>query len=304
MRRLITAIALLISINSLPQQTASQSTPLSKVKKPSEENRKANPQTNNSTEDQTVKSPDVICDGCAVAAQASEAKKAQDHSDTPRGLYRVYLWATIVGVFVGLIGLGFIYWQIRILKQTADATQTSANAAQKSAEATLLNAKAMIQTERPWIVVSVRKDRTDLFDSFNLKNRPEHFSFHIKNVGRTPAEILHITVFEDLIPRMERIPDVPPCKNIVTYIEHSPLLAPEEPWQFDRMKMSGIDYRENELRSIQRGTVHLLRYGIITYRNTSDPDKSNLLETKFCCIYDSLLRRFDRLFIPNYSGYK
>jgi hypothetical protein len=121
MRRLITAIALLISINGLAQQTASQWTPLSKAKKPSEENRKANPQTNNSTEGQTVKSPDVICNGCVVAAQASEAKKAQDHSDTPHGLYRVYLWATIVGVFVGLIGLGFIYWQIRILKQTADA---------------------------------------------------------------------------------------------------------------------------------------------------------------------------------------
>src|SRR5258707_5543568 len=36
-------------------------------------------------------------------------------------LYRWYLWATIIGVVGGFIGIGIIYWQTTLARKSADA---------------------------------------------------------------------------------------------------------------------------------------------------------------------------------------
>lgn len=193
-------------------------------------------------------------------------------------------WALfIVGVGTAI----FAFRSLPLIRRQTKATEDAAKAA-------LLNAQAVIHSERPWVTLSIREEEVDVF------------SFHLKNVGRTPAEILHVIVYEDRIPLEEKIPDTPPCKNIITLIGEPPLLAPGEPWEFDHLRMSGIgasfDYGEDELL-IKTGSLRLLRYGIVTYRNTLDPDKSHLGETKFCCTYNFFPKGLEQLFLPRYSGY-
>jgi hypothetical protein len=138
MLSLITALLLLLPPTwvSLAQQLHPK--PLSKTKEPSVKSRKANPQGEKTASDQAVKSPNVVCNGCPIKEPASAQKGAQDQSCAPNGLYRAYLCATIVGVGIGLAGLGFIYWQIRIARRTADAAKASAD--------------ALVNIERPWLL--------------------------------------------------------------------------------------------------------------------------------------------------------
>ena len=72
-------------------------------------------------------------------------------------------------------------YQTTHLKNTAIQTGKSANAAKTGAKAALLNARAVINSERPWIVVEIES----LDTHFNTK-----YLVVAKNKGRTPAEIV------------------------------------------------------------------------------------------------------------------
>ena len=69
---------------------------------------------------------------------------------------------------------------ISIAAQQAENSRIATEAAKRSADAALLNAKAVINAERPWIVISASW----------VKELPHGFRISIKNLGRTPAYIL------------------------------------------------------------------------------------------------------------------
>jgi len=75
----------------------------------------------------------------------------------------------VVGVFGAWVGLGLLVWQ-NVL------TRRSANAAKAGADAALLNAKAVIRSERPWIHVNINK------------TGDSKYAFEAINTGRTPAQ--------------------------------------------------------------------------------------------------------------------
>ena|SRR5438128_427842 len=121
MLSLITALLFVFPMLNVAQQLHTK--PLSKPKKPSVENRKANPQGEKTATDQAIKSPNAICNGCLIEEVAGAQKGTQDQRCASDCLYRAYLLATVIGVGVGLAGLGFIYWQIRIARRTAEAAK-------------------------------------------------------------------------------------------------------------------------------------------------------------------------------------
>jgi hypothetical protein len=66
---------------------------------------------------------------------------------------------------------------LAIAEQTKE-TARSAKAAEKAAEAASLNAKAMITSERPWLVVSIERSEYE---------QPDVFIVRVQNRGNTPA---------------------------------------------------------------------------------------------------------------------
>jgi hypothetical protein len=74
---------------------------------------------------------------------------------------------------LGVPTLGVLCWQ-------AQESRRAATAAKDAAYAALLNAKALIISERPWLLVSIQKSTTSA-DTWIVQAR---------NAGRTPAELM------------------------------------------------------------------------------------------------------------------
>lgn len=63
---------------------------------------------------------------CHVIEEAQRKSAEQEAKDASLDwLYRRYMWATIVGVIGGLIGVGVLIWQTRLIKLSADASKIS-----------------------------------------------------------------------------------------------------------------------------------------------------------------------------------
>src|ERR1700678_2551017 len=55
-----------------------------------------------------------------------------------------------------------------------------------AAQAALLNAQAVIESERPWLVVTIEKDET----------MPAYFFFRVINKGKTPAQLINAGIMQ------------------------------------------------------------------------------------------------------------
>jgi hypothetical protein len=82
-------------------------------------------------------SSSVQCANCPVEQSHTQREEEKTRAASLDRLYRRYMCATIIGVIGGLLGLGLIFWQTII--------------AGRSANAAFLNAKAVIDSERPWL---------------------------------------------------------------------------------------------------------------------------------------------------------
>jgi hypothetical protein len=80
---------------------------------------------------------------------AAPTKEAPSYDPTQDRAYRAYLWATILGVVGGFLGVGVLIWQTVL-------TRRSANAARDAASAAKISAEAVINSERPWLFISIK----------------------------------------------------------------------------------------------------------------------------------------------------
>ena len=129
------------------------------------------------------------CEGCfnsySVEQPHARTKEEESKEASLDRLYRCYLWATIIGVIGAWFGLGLIWKQNKTIKDQlaemrAASGQTNRLIEQVSvgANAALLNAQAVINTERAWITVDVEQIEVLTF------------KIVIKNVGKTPARFV------------------------------------------------------------------------------------------------------------------
>lgn len=88
-------------------------------------------------------------------------------------LYRRYLWATIIGVGAGVIGAVFLIWSSILTRQAANAAQ--------------LNAEAVINSERAWLLIEEIKLSDLPSDGSALMPQPVTYAVRVKNYGQSPA---------------------------------------------------------------------------------------------------------------------
>jgi hypothetical protein len=99
-------------------------------------------------------------------------------------------------LILGIPTLGVLIWQSFLTKR-------SARAAESAAEAALLNAQAVINAERAWIVVKIQKDPNS--PPFPIEN----FMNVLTNEGRTPAVLRSIHIQHTFVSLPDDLP-VPP----------------------------------------------------------------------------------------------
>lgn len=206
----------------------------------------------------------------------------------PRDPYYVaYVWVTILATLVNG-GIFFIIMKqgVHIESQTAHMKE-SVDLARASADAALLNAMAIINAERPWLIHAIERTERGVgaFDqqAKDIQKRQSAFTVTIHNRGRTPAEL--VTVFESFAftKKGEELPEVPDY-GCPTELRQQRILSPNEPAHallstFTLEQALEADFPSNEL---QTGEKWCWRYGHVIYKNVIDGKRH---ETRFCYIY-------------------
>ncbi|MGA2831763.1 MAG: hypothetical protein ABSE55_01710 [Terracidiphilus sp.] len=189
-------------------------------------------------------------------------------------------WAATV--VLAVLGWGGILLALSLLKKIDRQTsyaETAAEAAAASAQAALLNAQALVHSERPWVLITVEPSRT----------AENSFTVMATNRGRTPARIIATTNGNKVVVDEKHLPSTPEYKNQKSDTPLSPiiLLSGEstaiEP--FSRADVRGLCDSEERFRRIETWEEKVFLYGKVTYRDLIAPAESQLHETNWCCWY-------------------
>jgi hypothetical protein len=192
-------------------------------------------------------------------------------------LYRRYLAATIVGVIGGCVGIGVLIYQAVLTRRSADAAKQSADA--------LMNA------ERPWILVSSSSLTSESIT--HSDDEPEvgprrHFvvTFTIINVGRTPAMIQGVGGGVDVVEDL-RHPSRSPEYSYKGQLRRVLGAGQEDTVQF----LSQESFADDETITIYQGQSvkrRLLAYGVIEYTDSFGAKHGS----NFCFLYKDMMYGF------------
>jgi hypothetical protein len=114
---------------------------------------------------------------------------------------------TLLLAFTATVQAGFFVWQLRMMRETirdskaaANAARDAAKAAQDGAEAALLNAKAIINAERPWLVVGFKEINDTTTGASSI------YAFTFINQGKTPAIVKKISIGHNVVTKTSDLP--------------------------------------------------------------------------------------------------
>jgi hypothetical protein len=190
------------------------------------------------------------------------------------------LWgANILLALVGYAGIMLAVATLKKIERQTKYGETAALAAQEAAEAALIQAKAIVHAERPWILIHVAPSPT-------VENG---FTVIATNRGRGPARVLSTTdelrIAKDEtqlpgIPEFAPVdPDVPPVSMILLPGEFAPIKA------FCREDVKSVGGTEEGLRRIENWEERIFLYGKVMYKNLMAPPDEAPHETSWCCRY-------------------
>jgi len=176
-----------------------------------------------------------------------------------------------IGIMIGITTLKKIERQTKYAEDTAQAALDSANSA-------LLNAQAIANSERPWLLITVEPS-TKVANSFRIM---------ATNRGRTPARVvatsdrIGIAIDESYLPKNPEF-----AKEEPTALSVPMILLPGESaviQPFGREDVKWVCKTEESLRRIELNQDKIFLYGKVIYRDLiATHDKVH--ETDWCCRY-------------------
>jgi len=189
-------------------------------------------------------------------------------------------WASsVVLAIVGYVGIMLALSALKKIERQAVLVETVATAAADSAQAALLNSQAILNAERPWLLVSVEP-------SLQVENS---FVVTATNRGRSPAKIvgmaeqIKFAADEAELPETPQYDDEPskaPPIPIIMLPGESVIIKP-----FCRDDLRSICDSDEQLKRIEDWEEKVFIYGKLTYRDLIAPTEKQLHETAWCCWY-------------------
>lgn len=183
------------------------------------------------------------------------------------------------GIMVAIQTLKKIERQGRYAESAAEAAAKSADAAVRNSEAALLHAQAIINAERPWILITIVPSRS-------IENG---FTVIATNRGRGPAQVIaaiddiKIAVDEAHLPPE---PEYKPQDSEVPFV--SIILLPGEFMNlksFCRDDVKPLCGSDDAFRRIENWEERVFLHGKVTYRDLAAPADMPAHETGWCCRY-------------------
>jgi hypothetical protein len=195
-------------------------------------------------------------------------------------LHEQILWgATLVLVILGYAGIMMALSTLKKIDRQTGYAEAAAEAAAASAQASLLNAQAVINAERPWILISVEPSRS-------MENS---FTIMATNRGRTPARIIESLERTKITIDEKRLPRTPVYANEPRSAPFAPIiLLPGESTAikaFCRDDVKGLCDSEERFKRIETWEEKVFFYGKVIYRDLISPADSEDHETNWCCWY-------------------
>jgi hypothetical protein len=148
----------------------------------------------------------------AVGEEQVSTKQTDSYDPRQDCLYRLYLASTVLGVLGGIAGVCLIFWQVRLLRQTVNASSEQSKAMERHIGEAARSADAMegiattIQTGnrailRAYLTVTIgaislyQERREPGQPDLKFETRP-----NLTNTGNTPARNVSIRIAADILP--------------------------------------------------------------------------------------------------------
>ena len=183
------------------------------------------------------------------------------------------------GIMLGIQTLKKIERQSKYSESAAEIAAKSAEAASKSAEAALLHAQAIINAERPWVLITIVPSRS-------IENG---FTVIATNRGRGPAQVVaaseetRIAIDES---HLSTSPEFKAEDAETPFV--SIILLPGEFMNlksFCRDDVKALCGSDEAFRRIENWEERIFLYGRVTYRDLAAPTDRPAHETGWCCRY-------------------
>jgi hypothetical protein len=187
--------------------------------------------------------------------------------------------ANVVLAILGYVGIMMGISLLKKIDRQTGYAEAAAETAAASAQAALLNAQAVVHSERPWILVTVEPSRS-------VENS---FTVVATNRGRTPARIIstaertRIAIDEKHLPGAPEYKKEKPGAPLVPIILLPGEFTAIKP--FSRSDVKGLCDSEERFKRIETWEEKVYLYGKIVYKDLISPPDSQVHETNWCCWY-------------------
>ena len=187
--------------------------------------------------------------------------------------------AELVLVVFGYVGITLALSTLKKIERQTRIAEALVQAAADSAKAALLHAQAVVDSERPWLVITVEP-------SLNIKNG---FTILATNRGRTPARIIANLERTTIAPDEAHLPETPSYEDVAPGAPLVPiiLLTGESTAlkSFSRDDAVGLPKIPEELRRLDTWEDKIFIHGRVTYRDLIAPPEQQIHSTDWCCWY-------------------
>lgn len=201
----------------------------------------------------------------------------------------IMIACTIILALAGIIG-------VPIALKTLFTINKHSVHLQDLAEAALLNAKAVINSERPWLVVTWRSDD----EVAGL------FRFGCRNTGSTPAKVISLSAKAMFVENLDRMA-TPPDYSSPGILPDLHLIVRKDSFPISPgLNAQSLIERQGKADLVEQSREFLVYYGNVVYRDTFYPDSANdgLHETSWCFVYQpSQKKKFVRSGPIEYNRY-
>lgn len=198
----------------------------------------------------------------------------------PWTLHEKISWAAyVVLALLGYAGIMLAVSTLKKIERQTAAAEIAANAAQASAEAALINARATVDSARPWMVVTVEP-------APNVENG---FTVSATNRGRSPAQIvgtaeqLRIAADESKLPAKPEYGNrdpAPPMVPIILLQGESTALK-----SFSRADARELCESDEQFARIENWEEKIFLYGRVIYKDLAAPADNPNHQTDWCAWY-------------------
>lgn len=203
------------------------------------------------------KTPDASADSATTKEATVACKCAPLPQPGKDWWYRAYVILTGALVVIGAVGVGYAIKTLKAIERQAKANEgqlteiqqsvektdrmiviaaqeaengrAAMEAAKQSADAAVLNAQAIINSERPWLFINIVTFPANA-DEHGI---PEHLGFSVtfRNHGKTPAEIVGFDQHPDCCKDTDDLP-FPPKYSLEGHVMlHTRMVPPAETWR-------------------------------------------------------------------------